>query len=142
MKLTIKELRKKYGNNDALRGVSTVLTPGIYGLLGPNGAGKSTLMNIITDNLPPTGGHVDYNGTDIHELGMKYRSILGYIPQQQGIYEQFTAKRFLYYHAALRGMKRSEAKERIPRALAMVGLEKEAGKRIGSFSGSEWWKTK
>ena len=137
MKLEIKNLTKTYkkGAVRALDDFSAVLTPGVYGLLGPNGAGKSTLMNCITDNIAPDSGTVMYNGTDIHTLGSAYRSVLGYMPQQQGLYDDFTLNRFLWYMAALKGLPKSEAAQKITGLLETVNLTQDAHKKLGSFSG-------
>lgn len=110
-------------------------TPGVYGLLGPNGAGKSTLMNMITDNLPPTSGSICADGTDISDMGASYRRLLGFMPQQQSLYSNFTLGRFLWYMAGLKGLKKDEAKREIDRLLRLVNLEDSAGKRLGGFSG-------
>jgi ABC-type multidrug transport system ATPase subunit len=135
--LEIKNITKTYkkGEVRALDDFSVTLTPGVYGLLGPNGAGKSTLMNIITDNLKADSGAVLYNGEIAHKLGREYRSILGYMPQQQGLYDDFTLNRFLWYMAALKGLKKKEAKEKITRLLDTVNLTDSAHKKLGSFSG-------
>ena len=91
MELLVKNINKIYGKKKkALCGVTMSFTPGIYGLLGPNGSGKSTLMNIITDNLKADGGEVLYNGNSIHKLKEVYREKIGYMPQQQAIYANFT----------------------------------------------------
>lgn len=137
MKLEIKKLTKTYkkGAVRALDDFSAVLTPGVYGLLGPNGAGKSTLMNCITDNIAPDSGTVLYNGTEIHTLGSAYRSVLGYMPQQQGLYDDFTLNRFLWYMAALKGLPKSEAAQKITGLLEAVNLTQDAHKKLGSFSG-------
>lgn len=137
MELEIRELCKTYGKNGkrALDGVSAVLTPGVYAILGPNGAGKSTLMNIITDNLTQDSGQVLYDGEETAALGEKFRRVLGYMPQQQGIYDDFTAARFLWYMAALKGLTRREAKERIPALLKLVNLENAANRKLRGFSG-------
>lgn len=111
------------------------LTPGVYGLLGPNGAGKSTLMNIITDNLNADSGEVLYDGEEIKKLGKDYRTVLGYMPQQQGLYDDFTLNRFLWYMAALKGLKKKEAKQKIASLLETVNLKESAHKKLGSFSG-------
>lgn len=74
-------------------------------MLGPNGAGKSTLMNIITDNLNADGGEVVYDGENIKKLGKDYRAVLGYMPQQQGLYDDFTLNRFMVY-GGIKGLKR------------------------------------
>ena len=137
MKLEIKNLTKTYkkGAVRALDDFSAVLTPGVYGLLGPNGAGKSTLMNCITDNIAPDSGMVLYNGTYIHNLGSAYRSVLGYMPQQQGLYDDFSLNRFLWYMAALKGLPKSEAAQKITGLLETVNLTQDAHKKLGSFSG-------
>ena len=107
----------------------------IYGILGENGAGKSTLLNILTDNIPRTSGSVCYDGTDIVKLGVQYRKKLGYMPQQQGLYEQFTARAFLLYMASIKGVEKKQAKKQIEELLARVNLTQVAGKKIGGFSG-------
>ena len=135
--LEIKNISKTYkkGTVKALDDFSVTLTPGVYGLLGPNGAGKSTLMNIITDNLNSDSGEVLYDGEDIKKLGKDYRTVLGYMPQQQGLYDDFTLNRFLWYMAALKGLKKKEAKQKITSLLETVNLKESAHKKLGSFSG-------
>lgn len=136
-KLEIKSISKTYkkGTVKALDNFSVTLTSGVYGLLGPNGAGKSTLMNIITDNLNSDSGKVLYDGEDIKKLGKGYRSVLGYMPQQQGLYDDFTLNRFLWYMSALKGLKKKEAKEKITSLLETVNLTNSAHKKLGGFSG-------
>ena len=136
-KLEIKNISKTYkkGTVKALDDFSVTLTPGVYGLLGPNGAGKSTLMNIITDNLNADSGEVLYDGENIKKLGKDYRSVLGYMPQQQGLYDDFTLNRFLWYMSALKGLKKKEAKEKITSLLETVNLTESAHKKLGGFSG-------
>lgn len=135
--LEIKNISKTYkkGTVKALDDFSVTLTSGVYGLLGPNGAGKSTLMNIITDNLNSDSGEVLYDGEDIKKLGKDYRTVLGYMPQQQGLYDDFTLNHFLWYMAALKGLKKKEAKAKITSLLETVNLKDSAHKKLGSFSG-------
>ena len=135
--LEIRNISKTYkkGAVKALDNFNVVLTPGVYGLLGPNGAGKSTLMNIITDNLNADSGDVLYDGENIKKLGKNYRSVLGYMPQQQGLYDDFTLNRFLWYMAALNGLKKKEAKKKISQLLETVNLTDAAHKKLGAFSG-------
>lgn len=135
--LEIKNISKTYkkGTVKALDDFSVTLTSGVYGLLGPNGAGKSTLMNIITDNLNSDSGEVLYDGENIKKLGKDYRTVLGYMPQQQGLYDDFTLNRFLWYMAALKGLKKKEAKAKITSLLETVNLKESAHKKLGSFSG-------
>ena len=137
MQLSIENIHKTYrrGQKKALTDVSAVLEPGVYGFLGPNGAGKSTLMNIITDNLKPDSGRICLDGTPIRELGAAYRAVLGYMPQHQGLYDDFTANRFLWYMAALKGLPHKKAQEKIESVLNLVNLREEAHKKIGAFSG-------
>ena len=135
MELRIENLTKHYGGHCALDEVTICLHPGVYGLLGPNGAGKSTLMNLLTDTVRRESGSIYYNGKEILELGRTYRKAVGYMPQQQGYYEEFTVIRFLYYIAALKGLRRAEAKGEIRRLLEVVGLPDCLHKKMGSLSG-------
>lgn len=136
MELLVKNINKTYGKKKrALCDVTLSFTPGIYGLLGPNGSGKSTLMNIITDNLKADGGVVLYDGQSIHKRKEAYRAKIGYMPQQQAIYDNFTGEEFMWYMAALKGLDKKQAESRIESLIAMVNLGEEKGKKIGSYSG-------
>ena len=137
IRISAHDLSKRYTNGApyALRHFSYDFGDGVYGLLGPNGAGKSTLMNMIVGNLKPTEGEVLYEGTAIEGLGKEYRSLLGYMPQQQQLYETFTVKRFLYYFAALKGLDTNTAKARISELLELVNLLPNANQRLKSLSG-------
>lgn len=135
MTLKLEGLTKIYKDKAALDGVSFSFTPGIYGLLGPNGAGKSTMMNLITDNLTPTQGRVLLDEKSIGELGSEYRKLLGYMPQQQNMYPELSLRRFLYFMASLKGLKKSEAERDINHYVRMVKLEDVLGKKLGTFSG-------
>lgn len=135
MILEINKLTKSYQNNLALNDVSCSFTEGIYGLLGPNGAGKSTLMNIIVNNLEQNSGEILLDGVDIRTLGASYRDFLGFMPQQQVIFDTFTGRRFLSYMAVLKGMDRKKSKERIEEVLEMVNLMNDADNKLGSYSG-------
>lgn len=133
--LCLTNITKKYKEKLALDDVSLEFAPGIYGLLGPNGAGKSTLMNIVTGNLKPDGGQVLWDGKEIKSLGAQYRSIIGYAPQQQGLYDAFTGKRFLAYMATLKGISKKEMPEEIARVLSYVNMTEAANRPIGTYSG-------
>lgn len=135
MKLQIRDLSKKYGNKVALRNFSYTFTPGIYGILGANGAGKSTLMNLITDNVKRTEGQIIWDGTDILKLGASFRKLLGYMPQQQGMYSDFSARAFLRYMADVKGLKHKDTKAQIEQLLELVSLKDVAHKKLGGFSG-------
>lgn len=135
MELKIERLNKSYGSTKALQDFSATLTEGIYGLLGPNGAGKSTLMNLIAGNLKPDTGVMQYNGQDILKMGKDFRAVLGYMPQQQGLYESFTGLRFLSYIAALKGMTWTKAKEEIWEAAQRVHLTDDLNRKLQGYSG-------
>lgn len=137
MELKLTDINKSYDKNAtlALQNFTQSFTPGIYGLLGANGAGKSTLMNIITDNLKPDSGEITLDGTGIYAMGADYRDILGYMPQQQGLYDDFTGERFLWYMAALKGLKKKQAKETINHLLEVVSLQNARYQKIRSYSG-------
>lgn len=133
--LEFKNVSKNYGKKQALTDFTVELTSGVYGILGPNGAGKSTLMNLLTDNIKRTSGEILYDGKEILKLGKKFRKVLSYMPQQQGIYDTFSAMRFLYYIAGLKEIPKKQAKQEIEYYLEMVGLSDVAGKKLGRFSG-------
>lgn len=133
--LEIKNLKKSYGKKEALRGFSYTFEDGIYGMLGANGAGKSTLMNLITDNVTRTSGSILYDGQEILKLGATFRGLIGYMPQQQGFYEDFSARMFLKYMAELKGLNKRTAKKQIEELLEIVNLAEAADLKIGGFSG-------
>ncbi len=137
MELKLEGLKKSYtkGKTYAVQDFSYCFTPGVYGLLGPNGAGKSTLMNMITQNLSPDSGTITLDGTSIEKLGAAYRNLLGYMPQQQGLYDDFTGEKFLWYMAALKGLKRQEARDAVKRSLEVVNLWQDRFKKLRSYSG-------
>ncbi|KPI52419.1 ABC transporter ATP-binding protein [Clostridioides difficile] len=134
-KLEIKNLSKIYGKKVVNDNITITLENGVYGLLGPNGAGKSTLMKQITTLIKPNNGQILYNGKDIFKMDDDYRNILGYLPQEFGIYKNFTAKQFLQYIGALKGLKGKDLDSNIDELLELVGLYDVRNKAIGKFSG-------
>lgn len=135
MKMEIVDIEKRYGSIIALKHINASFEEGIYGLLGANGAGKSTLLNLITDNVERDKGGILLDGKDILSLGATYRSLIGYMPQQQGFYEQFTARQFLKYMAKLKGISKKTERKEIEMLLDRVHLSKEADMKISGFSG-------
>ncbi len=133
--LEIKSVTKKYGKKVALKDVSLNLTPGVYGLLGPNGAGKSTLMNLLTLNLRADEGEIFWEEKNIVSMGRSYRKLVGYAPQQQGLYDSFSGRRFLSYMASLKGLKKTETAQEIDRVLSYVNMQEAADRAIGGYSG-------
>ncbi|MCM1082397.1 MAG: ATP-binding cassette domain-containing protein [Clostridium sp.] len=135
MQLEFEALSKKYKSLVALNGVNCQLTAGIYGLLGPNGAGKSTLMKLLVQNIRPTAGRICMDGMDISKMGDTYKGILGYMPQQQGLFPFFTGRRFLNYMGLLKGMNKNELQEAIEIIAGKVNLLDVLDKKIGGYSG-------
>ena len=133
--LSLNHVVKTYGKKSALKGVSLEFGEGVYALLGPNGAGKSTLMNIITDNMKYDEGVISYYGTDIKKLGRNYRKVIGFAPQQQGLYDEFTGRRFLLYMAALKKLPKGNWTEEINRVAEAVNLLDQLDKKLGAYSG-------
>ncbi|MCP8333574.1 ABC transporter ATP-binding protein [Clostridioides difficile] len=134
-KLEIENLSKIYGKKVANDKITVTLENGVYGLLGPNGAGKSTLMKQITTLIKPDEGQILYNGEDIFKMDADYRNILGYLPQEFGVYKNFTAKEFLQYIGALKGLRGKYLNSKIGELLDLVGLYDVRNKSIGKFSG-------
>ena len=133
MRLTVDRLSKQYKSKIAVDRVSFNLTEGVTGLLGANGAGKTTLMRMITGILAPTSGDITADGIPVQTE--EYRAILGYLPQDFGYYPEFTAREFVQYIAALKGLDKNTAKRKTDQILELVGLSDVAGKKIKTFSG-------
>ena len=128
-------LSKTYKGVQALIDFNLTLTPGILGLLGPNGAGKSTLMRMLATITKPTEGTILWNGRDIVKDPEVLRSVLGYLPQDFGVYPNLSAQEFLEYMAAIKGMKGGEARQKISDLLDLVNLRDAARRSLGGYSG-------
>jgi ABC-2 type transport system ATP-binding protein len=136
MKLDIQNLSKKYNRETyGLRDFSLTIENGILGLLGPNGAGKSTLMKIMATISKPTAGSITLDGVDITKEPNTIRKILGYLPQDFGVYPNLDAYEFLEYIAAMKGVGGSNLRPRIEQLLEGVNLIEAAKKPIGTYSG-------
>ena len=136
MKLTIDRVSKRYGANTlALQDFSLELGSGILGLLGPNGAGKTTLMSILATITKPTGGTIRWNGTDLAADPNAIRSVLGYLPQDFGVYPNLNAVEFLEYLAAVKGLDAASARRRIDELLNLVNLTDVRKRPLGGYSG-------
>ena len=136
MQLSIEGVDKQYrGGVQALRGVSLELGPGVLGLLGPNGAGKSTLMRILATLARPTRGRVTWNGADLVREPDALRAVLGYLPQDFGVYPNLNPVEFLEYLAAARGLDAGTARKRIETLLQLVNLSDARRRPLGGFSG-------
>ena len=136
MKLEIQGVSKQYdGKVWALRSFTLELAPGVLGLLGPNGAGKSTLMRILATIANPTEGAVRWNGADIAQQPDALRSVLGYLPQDFGVYPNLNAVEFLEYLAAVKGIGAAAARRRIDELLVLVNLTDARKRPLGGYSG-------
>ena len=135
MELQLQHLCKQYGAKCAVDNINVNLVPGVYGLLGANGAGKTTLMRMICGVLKPTSGSIRLNGKTMQELGEQYYAHLGYMPQDFGFYPDFTAREFMLYMAAVKGLAPKEASRKTDKLLDMVNLHDVADKKIKSYSG-------
>ena len=136
MHLTIDGVSKRYGRDvHALSAFTLELGPGVLGLLGPNGAGKSTLMRILATITRPSAGRVLWGGTDTGPHPDAVRSVLGYLPQDFGVYPNLNPVEFLEYLAAVRGLDAASARRRIDGLLELVNLSGVRRRPLGSFSG-------
>lgn len=135
MELKIESLSHSYADKKALDNFNCSLGKGVTALLGPNGAGKTTLINLICDLIKRQEGTIKYCGEDILKLGKNFRSVLGFMPQNQGMYDGMTAYEFLMYIAELKGIKKKTARAQIAKLLKTVNLENSAYKKVGGFSG-------
>lgn len=133
--LVVNNVSKKYGSFYALKDINLEFNSGVYALLAPNGAGKTTLIKLLTTLIFPTSGEILYKGTDIVSLDGEYRDIIGYLPQDFGYYRNYTPRKFLLYLAALKGIKKEDAVEKVKEVLKVVSLENVENKKMKGFSG-------
>ena len=136
MKLTINNLGKEYKRGFwGLKDFTLEIKPGILGLLGPNGAGKSTFMRMLATITKPTDGTIQWNDTDIVKSPDTLRDVLGYLPQDFGVYPNLNAVEFLEYMAAIKGLDAVTAKKRIDELLQLTNLTNAAKRPLGGYSG-------
>jgi ABC-2 type transport system ATP-binding protein len=136
MTLRIDRLSKTYANGvRALHDITLTITPGMFGLLGPNGAGKSTLMRTIATLQPPDSGSIHFRDIDVLEEPAKLRQVLGYLPQEFGLYPNMPADAILDHFATLKGVPAGERKDLVGALLQQVNLYDVRRKSVGGFSG-------
>ncbi|HLX12813.1 MAG TPA: ABC transporter ATP-binding protein [Bacteroidota bacterium] len=136
MELLIENITKQYTpTHRGLSEFSLRIGPGILGLLGPNGAGKSTLMRILATTTRPTSGRVLWNGIDIRQSPNAVRETLGYLPQDFGVYPNLSAREFLEYIAAAKGLVGPSTSRRIDELLELVNLTEYKKRPLGDYSG-------
>lgn len=135
MELTLKNVSKQYGTKQVLKNINYTFNYGLTGLLGPNGAGKSTLMRLMTTVETPTTGEIIWNGQKVSDQPRNLRSVLGYLPQDFGIYPNMNPVEFLEYMAAMKSLSMASAKKRINALLEVLHLVDVRKRTLGSFSG-------
>ncbi len=133
--LVLNNISKNFGDFLVLDDINLEFQNGVYGLLAPNGAGKTTLIKMLTTLIFPTKGEILYDGTDVITLDYEYRNILGYLPQEFGYYKSYTPTKFLMYLAALKGIEKNKAEEKVKELLKLVALENVSNKKMKEFSG-------
>ena len=135
--LNIKQLKKTYsGDILAMDDISITIKSGMFGLLGPNGAGKSTLMRTIATLQKPDSGSIDFNNIDVLESPKEFRSHLGYLPQEFGVYPRITAEQLLNHIATLKGINnKNERKELVDYLLERTNLYDKKIKVLKGFRG-------
>jgi len=136
MQIKIENVSKVYRKRfQALRQFSLEINPGVLGLLGPNGAGKSTLMSILATITQASQGTVAWNGIDISKHPDELRKVLGFLPQDFGVYPNLNAVEFLEYMAAIKGLSGKCARQRIDELLQIVNLTEACKRPMGGYSG-------
>ena len=133
--LEVKELRKRFGAFEAVRGISFSVGKGeVLGFLGPNGAGKSTTMRMITGFLPPTGGTAVVCGHDVAKEPVEAKKCIGYLPESAPSYRAMTVADYLAFIAEVRGYRGAEARARVEAAIEKARLAPVARKTIETLS--------
>lgn len=137
--IEVNHITKLYGSQRALDDVSIKLNKGeVVGLLGPNGAGKSTLMKILTCFIPPTEGEAYVNGYSIYDNSIEVRRCIGYLPEQNPLYQEMFVREFLQFVGGIYATKGSvggeKLNDRVEHMIDITGLRPEANKRIGMLS--------
>ena len=135
MELKITDLTKDFRKTCAVNQVNYTFQNGVYGLLGVNGAGKTTLMRMLTTLLNPTSGEITWDGEDVFKMDKDYRKLLGYLPQDFGVYPDFSVQDYLMYIATLKGINRTAAMVRAEEMLHLTGMAQFKNKKMKDLSG-------
>ena len=134
--LEIQNIHKRFGAIHALNNVSLNLNAGLFGLLGPNGAGKSTLMRTLATLQAPDEGHITYNGANIVSEPDSVRKVLGYLPQDFGVYPRMSAEALLDHIGVLKGLtNKAERRQQVLELLEQVNLTKFKSAAVSTYSG-------
>ncbi len=133
--LLIENLKKSFGNNEALKGISLSVEPNeIFALIGPNGAGKTTALRIVAALLTPSGGRVEVFGNNVRERPDRVREIISYLPEEAGAYKNLTGNGYLRFMGELFATQRRELDDFLQRARDICGLGDRLNDKIGTYS--------
>ena len=133
--IVVENLRKVFGSNEAVRGISFKVDNGeIYGLLGPNGSGKSTTMKILAGIITPTSGRVIVEGIDVSKDQLKVKEITGYVPETPALYESLTPAEFFSFIGSIRRIPQDILQERVDKLVEAFGIEEYMNQLIGTLS--------
>jgi ABC-2 type transport system ATP-binding protein len=134
--IEVQNLRKSFGENQAVQGVSFGVEEGeIFSLLGPNGAGKTTTISMLSCLLRPDAGDARVMGHSIRTEAMGVKSVLGVVPQEIALYEDLSARENLTFWGKMYGLRGSALKARVEEVLEIIGLTDRAKERVGKYSG-------
>jgi ABC-2 type transport system ATP-binding protein len=134
--ISVQGLRKSFGENQAVQGVSFEVKPGeIFSLLGPNGAGKTTTISMLSCLLNPDDGDAHIMGHSIRTNAMGVKSVLGVVPQEIALYEDLSARENLTFWGKMYGLRGAALKSRVKEVLEIIGLSDRANDRVGKYSG-------
>ena len=133
--LEVRDVTKRYGALTAVSHVSFTVKPGeVLGYLGPNGSGKSTTVKMLTGLMPPTSGHILFDGADIQEDLVAHKARVGYVPEEAHVYTYLTGPEYLRLCGRLRGVPSSALEQKIDRFLHLFGLDVDYHATLSSFS--------
>lgn len=134
--LTVQDLRKSFGDFQAVKGVSFSVEEGeSFGLLGPNGAGKSTSINMITGLFPPSAGSIHINGIDVIKTPKDAQKWIGVVPQEIALYQSMSARENLKFWGRMYGLSGRELEKSVEEVLDIIGLKDRAKDKVETFSG-------
>jgi ABC-2 type transport system ATP-binding protein len=133
--LEVRNVSKRYGALTAVRDVSFTVKPGeVLGYLGPNGSGKSTTVKMIVGLMPPTRGHILFDGQDVQDHLIDYKAVVGYVPEEAHVYTYLTGPEYLRLTGRLRGIAEGPLEQKISRFLAIFGLDTDVHAPLSAFS--------
>ena len=129
-------LKKRYGDNEAVKGVSFAIEEGeVFSLLGPNGAGKTTTLSMLSCLLEPSAGDARIAGYSIRQESMAVKRVIGVVPQEIALYEDLSARENLPFWGRMAGMSGAALKQRVDEVLAQIGMSDKANQRVKTYSG-------